>query len=209
MLHSQAGTCDPGVRLVAAVKAKDPVTKSANLIARYMMQIMSIPNRWIIRPQQMRLAAAAGVSTFIFIDDFLGTGDQFAKLVRNEQIASLLSSTYVVYAPLVAHIKGVQHLTSIFRNLKVCTVELLDERHELFHGTSITFADQVNTTEAARFFYYDLLERKGIAITGSARHGYGELELAYSFEHATPNNCLPILWWREGAWQPLFENRIC
>ena len=45
-----------------------------------------------------------GVRTFVFIDDFLGTGDQFIEFVEHEGLSSIIETNYTAYLPLVAHI---------------------------------------------------------------------------------------------------------
>lgn len=207
-LHLHPSMGDPEIRLVAAVKSTDPPGKSAQVIIRYMMQDLSIPRHWIINPWEMKGSAGAGVKMFILVDDFLGTGDQFEGTVLIEQIAPLFASNFVVYAPLTAHIAGIKHLRSRFRELHISPVEVLDETYDLFHSDSGAFGDQVNTPEGAKAFYYELLKNKGIDLSRPERKGYGELGLAYAFEHATPDNSLPILWWREAPWQPLFKHRV-
>jgi hypothetical protein len=173
-----------------------------------MMQDLGIPGQWIIKPWDMRDSIAQGVKVFILIDDFLGTGYQFDHTVMVEQLAPLFASNFVVYAPLTAHADGIAHLRSRFKDLYISPVELLDETYDLFHPESNTFRNQLNTPELAKAFYYELLKNKGIDLSRPERKGYGALGLAYAFEHATPDNSLPILWWREDPWQPLFKHRV-
>jgi hypothetical protein len=206
LLHAQSPKGDPGIRLVAAVTSEDPPGKSAHVVARYMMQDLSIPKRWVIKPWEISQHVNAGINIFIFVDDFLGTGDQFETMVDKEQISSFFSTKFVIYAPLVAHAKGIGRLRSRYKDLRICPVELLDDTYGLFHSDSTVFDDQTNTPSSAKKFYYSLLKRKGM--TAPDRRGFGHLELAYAFEHATPDNCLPILWWREDTWHPLFEHRV-
>lgn len=205
LLRSKSPKGDPSIRLVAAVTSDAPPGKSAHVIARYMMQDLSINKRLIINPWDIGRHASNGVKVFVFIDDFLGTGDQFDRMVLKERAAPFFSSNFVIYAPLVGHTKGIQYLQSQYRNLRVSPVELLDDTYGLFHGDSPAFKDQTNTPESAKRFYYRLLKAKGIF--APERRGFGHLELTYAFEHATPDNCLPILWWRENSWHPLFEHR--
>jgi hypothetical protein len=176
-------------------------------MARYMMQDLSISKRRLSNPWEIRRHINAGANIFIFIDDFLGTGDQFEQVVISEHLASFFSTFYCVYAPLVAHVDGINHLRSKYKHLRLSPVEVLDDSYGLFHATSKAFDDQTNTPTSAKEFYYDLIRKKGINIRGPERRGYGHLELAYAFEHATPDNCLPILWWRKGHWEPLFKHR--
>ena len=198
---------DPGIRLVAAVKQKDPITKSASEISRYMKRSLSISESWIIKPWEVTTFISKGISVFIFIDDFLGTGEQFIELLDEEKIDNeLMKKAYVAYAPLVAHKVGIDNIHKKYPALRIKSVEFLRQEFGVFHPESKCFADGVNTPEAARDFYYELLSARRIKITGSSRHGFGELDLTYAFEHATPDNCLPILWWpHSSAWVPLFD----
>lgn len=207
LLQTEPSIRDSGVRLVAVVKKTDPPGKSAQVIARYMMQDLSISRRRLSNPWEIKRHINNGANIFIFIDDFLGTGDQFDEVVSSEHLAPYFSTFYCVYAPLVAHIEGIKHLRSKYKNLRVSPVEILDDSYGLFHNTSKAFDDQANTPTSAKEFYYELIKKKGINIRGPERRGYGHLELAYAFEHATPDNCLPILWWRKGQWEPLFKHR--
>lgn len=199
---------DPGVRLVAAVTSNDPPGKSAQVIVRYMMQDMGIPRQWIINPWEMSNCVTKGIRVFILVDDFLGTGVQFEGTINQENLEPLFASNFVVYAPLTAHSQGIKHLGLKFKELHLSAVEILDETYDLFHPESSAFNDQLNTPSSAKKFYYDLLKNKGIDLSRPDRKGYGELGLAYAFEHATPDNSLPILWWREEPWQPLFKHRV-
>jgi hypothetical protein len=195
---------DPGIRLVPAVRRSEPFTKSANEIARFMKRYLGIAENLFIAPSQMKLCAKRGIKVFVFIDDFLGTGSQFSTLLREESLdRSLLSKLYVVYAPLVSHNSGRKKLSSGAPELRVRSVEELDATYGLFHEHSVCFEDECNTHESARAFYYELLRKKGLNIT--RKLGYGQLELAYAFEHAAPNNSLPILWYEDSKkWIPLF-----
>jgi hypothetical protein len=80
----------------------------------------------------------------------------------------------------------------------------LDASYGLFHEDSVCFKDECNTPDSAKEFYYELLRKRRLTFT--RKLGYGQLELAYAFEHAAPNNSLPILWYNGGKkWTPLFN----
>jgi hypothetical protein len=196
---------DPGVRLVTAVTQSDPPTKSAHHVGRLLKRHFSVSEDWIIKAWDIGDHFSRGVRIFIFIDDFLGTGDQFEKFYNVENIISH-SGIYAAYVPLVAHAGGIAYLKQHLPIVRVKSVELLTESHAFFHVASKSFEDGINTPDLARSFYYDLLGNRGINLTTSDRGGFGGLELAYIFEHAAPDNCLPILWWRHSSlWTPLFD----
>jgi hypothetical protein len=203
--HLKSSRPDPGIRLVPAVKQSDPLTKSANEIARFMKRHLGLAEKLFIAPSQIDRSAKKGIKVFIFIDDFLGTGTQFSGLLRETGLDKRTESKlYLIYAPLVSHISGKKKLHDEAPTLRVRSVEELDASYGLFHKDSACFKDECNTCESAKVFYYKLLRKKGLQIT--RKLGYGQLELAYAFEHATPNNSLPILWYNESKnWSPLFS----
>lgn len=204
-LERLSGDCDPGIRLVPVWQTTDPISKSAGTILRFMKRHLHVNENWIIQPPDIDSCVTAGVSIFVFVDDFLGTGTQFSDFITAERLRPYLTSAYFVYAPLVAHAIGMQLLETL-PELRVTTTEFLDDRCALFSSTSGYFDDGTNTPDQAREFYYTMLARKRIGIVGPNRTGFGHLELAYAFEHACPDNSLPLLWWSKSPdWHPLFD----
>jgi hypothetical protein len=206
LLRTDPRGADPRLRLVAVVQRDDPPTKSAYVIARHMKRYLRIHESWIITPWGVKESAAKGTQVFVYIDDFLGTGDQFSEITRIETLERTFDATYSVYAPLAGHVRGVAALRTSHPRLKVAPVEVLTEDYSLFSPESPTFDDGVNTPKAAESFYDALLAARGITLYGCDRRGYGGLELAYTFSHAVADNCLPILWYAHSTdWQPLLD----
>jgi len=171
-----------------------------------MKRHLRINESWIITPWGVAESITKGTQVFIYIDDFLGTGDQFSEIAAIEKLPTTFRNSYSVYAPLTAHTRGITALTNSYPQMKVVSVEVLNEEHSLFSPESLTFDDGINTPESAERFYSALLASRGLTLYGSDRHGYGGLELAYAFSHAVPDNCLPILWYSHSAdWHPLFD----
>jgi hypothetical protein len=194
------------VRLVAAVKRADYTHKSAYLISRLMKRQLGVRPQWIAKAWELNQHLKTGAQVFIFIDDFLGTGRQFEELVQQENLDWMFASAYVVYAPFAAHRSGIDYLKKRFPVLRIASAEILDERHDIFDSRARCFDDSVNTPEAAKAFYLDLIKRKGLTIQPSSSLGFGGLGLAYVFEHAVPDNNLPIFWSPgPDAWSPLFD----
>jgi len=197
---------DLRLRLVVVVHRDDPPTKSAYVIARLMKRYLHVNANWIITPWSVADSINQGIRVFVYIDDFLGTGDQFSTVATLERLDSTFGHSYSVYAPLSAHVAGVSNLTVAWPQLKVAPVDFLDRTHSVFDDASLTFDDGKNTPAAAKAFYLDLLVSRGITLSGCERRGYGGLELAYAFSHAVPDNCLPLLWYGDSSkWQPLFD----
>jgi hypothetical protein len=166
---------EPGMRLVSVMRSSDPHSKSSPTLLRHLKRHLLIDERWMIKPSDMAACLNNGVEVFIFVDDFLGTGDQFKELVQSEYLTPLVSSAYTAYCPLAAHQEGVSALNTFLPDLRIRSVEPLDERHELFHPSASCFDDGLNDPMAAKSFYYALLHQRGVDLTGCERRGYGGL----------------------------------
>jgi len=204
-LRKSSPSVDPRVRIIPVVRPDESPTKSGYIVARLLKRNLRINERWIIQPQSIDDHLKKGTAFCLFIDDFLGTGDEFESFVKTLPLDRPFSAVYAAYTPLVAYKQGLVDLRAKFPHLRVMAVETLDESHRLFHPESHCFEDGINEVETVKTFYYDLLDRKGIRIDPAYACGYGRLELAYAFEHAIPDNNLPILWWSSAnGWNPLF-----
>lgn len=197
---------DPGLRFVAVVKHGDPPGKSGDIIARYFKRKFNISQKLLIDATQVLDCHKNGVNCFIFIDDFLGTGDQFKDVIRTQNIQSILPNIFAAYTPLTAHVSGIQAIVADFPSVIISSVETLSEDYSVFNTACNCFADGENNVAAAKAFYCELLRKKGIDEKGANRLGYGGLELAYTFNHAAPDNSLPLFWWYETPnFNPLFD----
>lgn len=197
---------DPKVRLIPVRTSDDSPAKSTHQVLRLMKRNLGIEEQWMVSASEIPDCINKGVRTFIFIDDFLGTGVQFEEFFLTEQLNVYRNNVYMAYLPLAGHETGIAHLNTIFPELHVKPVERLDKSHGLFSSEGQCFKDGTNSSECAKIFYYELLKKKQIQIAGPSRRGYGCLELAYFFSHAAPDNCLPILWWdKTTSWKPLFN----
>lgn len=193
---------DPGIRFVAVRRKADPVTKSSFEILRYMKINFQMAARWMIEPSQIGDAIAQGATVFIFIDDFLGTGNQFCTMCEEEALAPLMDHTSFLYAPLVAHQQGIDRIKGVFHKISVCYVEWLSDGDSFFDAY---FSDVDNSPFRAKLFYESMIEQRELILNPSQYYGYGALELSYGFEHGAPDNSLPLLWIREENWHPLLN----
>lgn len=199
-----SGTIPPLV-IVPVIRSNDPPTKSGPLLARLYRRNLSLNQDLMFWPWQVPELKKAGVTQFLFVDDFLGTGDQFCDFAKSYDLSSNLQGCYAVYAPLVAHKEGVDLIKTNVPSIHVVAVEVIDNRYNLFSEESESFNDGVNSAAAAKAFYDELIKRIQFPLRPDALRGYGKLSLAYAFKHATPDNCLPIIWSQGNNWKPLLE----
>lgn len=201
-----SSSLDPDIRLVAVAKQSDPPHKSSSAILRLMKRRYRIDDKWTVAAWNLPKSGITSNTIVLFIDDFLGTGDQFEKFYAAEGLSTLLANQRKAYLPLAGYSEGCDNLQVKITGLSVQPVELLSNKHRLFHAESECFTDNTNTADGAETFYYELLASRGIDLIGDDRRGFGGLELAYAFQHAAPDNCLPIFWWRDSPqWIPLFD----
>lgn len=191
---------DPMIRMVSVIADDDPVTKSSNEILRFMKRHFHISENWIINPWNIKDEIANGVGLFIFIDDFLGTGHQFEEVGYSTNLGDLIKANYFVYAPLVAHEEGITYLNGVYPKLHIVSSEkLLTGVHSFFNNYFPLEIDE------AKEFYLDMLKKRGLIYSASDSFGYGNLEIVFSFEHASPDNSLQVLHERDNNWVPLFN----
>ena len=194
---------DPLIRVIPVVRDNDPPTKSGFLIARLLKRTLHVNEDWIIRPNNIPTHANS-TTILLFIDDFLGTGNQFIEFLCG--LKDYSKTHYVIYAPLAALEDGINNIKSIFPYLKIACSEQLRATHNVFHPNASCFNDGVNTPAGAKIFQADLFAQFGIPLKGEDQLGYGGAGLAYSFHHACPDNCLPLFWWQQTtSFTPLFD----
>jgi hypothetical protein len=205
-LLSQQDWNEPNIRLVPVIREGHPPTKSGPLIARMYHRFLKLNSSWMMWPWQVHTIRAKDIQTILFVDDFLGTGDQFAHFTETFEYLKNARGVYAVYAPLVAHTTGLKRMREQYPWIRCCSVETLDESYGLFHHESRCFRDEANTIESCLQYYESFYRAKDLhhyyPITRAL--GHGNLGLAYAFQHAIPDNCLPLLWLHTPTWQPLF-----
>jgi hypothetical protein len=191
---------DPLIRLIPAITSSDPVTKSSNEILRFMKRYFRINEKWIANPWKINEEISKGVSCFIFIDDFMGTGHQLDTVIQDAKISQAFNKSLVIYAPLVAHEDGIKLINAKYPDLKISPVETLTAQSHSFFKNYFP-----NEVDNARQFYIDMISQRKFKFTHDNKFGFGNLELTYCFEHATPNNSLQILYAGFDNWNPLFK----
>jgi hypothetical protein len=191
---------DPLIRFVPVIREEDPVTKSSYAILRFMKRHFHISEKWIINPWKIEEHLSNGVKVIVFIDDFMGTGHQFDEACIWQNLSPIIKNNTVIYAPLVAHQKGIDYVLGQYPNINITYVEKLQiETHSFF---SNYFEKE---TVEAKEFYLHLLKKFGISPSTGNEYGYGNMELTFAFEHAAPDNSLEILYARNNGCNPLFN----
>jgi hypothetical protein len=191
------------------------VTDSGYAFDRRARQMLSIDQAHILDPALVvsRLRSGPPVPV-VFVDDFVGSGDQFKKTWQREfdtatgkaSFASIAASGGVgpfFYCPLVCTQHGRAVIQTDCKELEVRPTHLLPEESSANHADSLLWPDALRA-QAAKFIE-DNSVKAGIA--ANKCWGYAGLGLALAFEHGVPDSTLPIIWWEENGWVPLVRRR--
>jgi len=112
----------------------------------------------------------------------------------------------IFFIAIVAYVDGLKRIEKTIDELdtKVIlhTCETLDETCKCF-GEKSRFYSDLKQREAA----FRVAENYGKKLEKKCPLGYGNLQLAVTFEHNCPNDSLPILWSESTVpkWMPLFK----
>lgn len=199
------------------VTGEDPnPTDSGNLFCRKARQILNINEDKIVTPEQAVKHAASG-GTVVFIDDFIGSGDQFLYTWSRiygrsspksfKTVHSTVNFT-AMYISLVATDFGLDNIYQKAPSVAVSTTHTLTSR-STFQGLEIA-DEKKRSLESFIAKYSSRLKPKEEYIANNPRwlkYGYKERGLMFGFEHSIPDATLPIFWAPGDNWEPLIERR--
>lgn len=153
----------------------------------------------------------------VFVDDFVGSGNQFRDTWHREYSVSGASHSFAeaqksglipqaYYAPAICTSYGLGRLSRSCPGVTINPGNLLSEFYSVFHPSSLVWPQSlllegqqmVRNVSAALGFPCDKSEW-GI-------EGFHGLGLALGFYHKTPDATLPIFRYDKGGWHPLVSN---
>lgn len=194
------------IRLAPVIGHLAPPTKSGPYILRLVQRRFQLHNDWLVWPHL--LSEAGKVTDLYFVDDFCGTGDQFDKFLKGIHFDRFLQANpkvNITYLVTTIHTRGRDRLAKDYPYVRLKWAELLDDSHAVLEASCLArykvkgFADKISAQ------YAQALIDLSLPRDGKMADGFGELALAYSFAHATPNNTLPIFWMSTQHLTPLLD----
>lgn len=143
----------------------------------------------------------------VFVDDFVGTGNQFRATWERENFRTVASDSRssFYYCPAFCTERGARELERHCPEVKIRPGHFIPARYSAVARDSILWRpDQV---EGAIEFLRRASARAGIPDTGGTQvndwQGFWRLGLAFAFHNSVPDATLPIFYWSENGWQPL------
>lgn len=178
--------------------------KSGSVIIRQ-FQREGVSKVLTCKPENLSMLPAS-VRCLIFVDDMLGTGKQFSGFADYYKLDTYASSHAIIYCPLIAHQKGLDRLAAKYSWLTLLPVEVFGAAHEFYRGatqdTTLWAIDGANKVDDIRAFVKTLCDKRNIPYTT-----HHSLNLLLGFEHATPNNSLPLLYAESPQWHYLLKRQ--
>ncbi len=199
----RSGDATHPVRFVAVDGGQVP-GKSGEVIIRQ-FQRDGVSKALTCRPENLG-SLPATVKCLVFVDDMLGTGKQFSGFAAQYKLDTYAKTHAVIYCPLIAHQKGLDALATKFPWLTLLPVEVFGAAHQFYQGATksptLWAIDGVNLVDEVRAFVKALCAKRNIPAT--TKHS---LNLLLGFEHATPNNSLPLLYAESAQWNFLLKRQ--
>lgn len=198
---------------------KPSVTDSGFTFARKARQVLQIPEERIKSPEAvLDLLFRSGPSPVVFVDDFVGTGNQFIHTwFRTYDVPSARSASFFrfalvrgaqfFYCPIFCTQFGFDELQRRCRDVTLSPAHILSPRYSAIAPDSLLWTD--NLRPYASQFLEAVSKRAGIPDTGGTTpndwRGFGKLGLALALGGSVPDATLPILYWEQNGWRPLIR----
>jgi len=205
--------------LITHVVGENPsVTDSGLLFARKSRQLLEVGESRILSPKEVltELYFKGGSRPVVFVDDFVGSGEQFVKTWRREEslaggvtvsferIASVRRNDFF-YCTLLSTQGGHDRLLRQVPRVKICAAHVLSSKYSALSADSLIWPEPLKPTAVQ--FIYEASMRAGIPDTDGADvndwQGFNKQGLGLAFAHSVPDATLPIFYWEQNDWNPL------
>jgi hypothetical protein len=207
--------------IISPVRGERPsVTDSGLTFARKAKKLLDIPEERIMAPEDALRALLVRPRPVVFVDDFLGSGNQCHTTWHRQvevrpsvshSFASLAShgTSRFFYIPLVATQKGLDWVGKNCVGLEVHPAHVLPETYNAIHKESVIWPEHLR--EQAGKFLEKVSARAGIPDNNGNVNdwrGFHKLGLTIAFfNDAVPDATLPLFYWEENNWKPLLRRR--
>ena len=192
-------------------------TDSGHIFARLVRDYLGIPETQIRAPKEvLQSLLDNGPRPVIFVDDFVGSGLQFATtwnrqyslncgIMQSFKNLAAIQTAQFFYASVMATNDGFSLIRKACPEVVLSTAHELHPRYSLLHPECFLWPDSLRPT--AVDFLRTASLRAGIPDSDGNHvddwQGFHKLGLAIAFEHGTPDATVAILRWKSNGWHPL------
>ena len=202
--------------VVTLVTGEEPnVTDSSHVFARK-ARAFGIPQERIMSPQEAcQKIQSASSGAVVFVDDFVGSGNQFiatwTRTYRTShesfRILAPMSGAKFYYCPAFCTELGLRQINQVCPEVSVSPGVFIPANYGALDSESIIWPSHLKST--AEDFLRTSSTRAGIPDTGGNKpddwRGFASLGLTFAFEDSVPDATLPIIYWEQNGWHPLMR----
>jgi hypothetical protein len=202
--------------LITCVRGETPnPTDSGYHFLRMARQKLGIPESRILEPEHaLALLMKTGPRPVIFVDDFVGSGQQCIatwsrevgivtppQMMSFKRYSASVRGARFIYCPLFCTDYGKSRIEAECPGVLLRPAHFLPPEYGAFATDSnIWPADLAATAES----FIDAASARA-GIPQNMRRGFHNLGLALGFEHSIPDATLPLFYWNQNGWKPLVE----
>ena len=192
-------------------------TDSGNLFTRKLRDHLGIREDSIMSPQ-LALSNLSAFRRVIFVDDFVGSGNQFIETWRRPYEARGLRTSFAqearrvsvqfLYCPCICTDYGFTRIAKHAPNVTLLPAHVLQPDDNAASASSRVWQG-IDGAEAIRHLR-NASARAGYTSTDGSPNdwrGFHSLGLLLGFAHGVPDASLPLLYSRKNNWIPLLNRR--
>lgn len=187
-------------------------TDSGYFLCRRTRQVLNVDESQI-KIASEALKAAENGQPVVFVDDFIGSGDQFLTTWQDRSTGTSFEAVQskagfaAIYVSLVGTETGIANIGLRAPAVAVCVTHKIDNRGTLWglQASTPSLYSQIDSLlkkYTPRLTPQDTYMHQKQYLT----YGYKHRGLFFAFEHSVPDATLPIFWCRgTNNWEPLIE----
>lgn len=194
---------------------------SGYIFTRLARDVLGIDESQILSPAQaLERLRQSPKGNVVFVDDFVGSGEQFEDTwgkvheLSGYSHASFKSTVLAIgsntvgfyYCPLIATETGRNLIRNVCPLVRIFPAHVLPESYSALSPQSVIWREDMR--ESGPQFIQRVSDRAGIPDLDGGEgcwRGYRKLGLALAFSHGWPDAILPIFTLDDGRWKPLLK----
>lgn len=203
--------------LITSVTGEQPsITDSGLSFARKAKQFLGIPESRILANDLVLEELQKKPRPVVFVDDFVGSGNQFNETWEREYSLSNLTtasfkeiaknqSDQFFYTPLICTEYGFARIRAKCPEVIVDPAHTISDKYNVFDDNSLIWPQHLQS--GAKKFIQNASERAGIDVSVPSNWmGFHRLGLTVAFADAIPDATLPLFSWDKNGWNPLIRS---
>ncbi len=188
------------------------ISDSGALFTRLVRQELDFPQANLKdNAGTVKLILESGLRSVIFVDDFVGSGNQFVETIHREieiddekftffQCLERFPDLNLYYIPIYSTEFGSKRIREKCGRVILSPVFLLDDTHSVMNPKSYIWDEMYSKEE---IFEFVVTASRRAGIPDDQIMGFCGLSLGMAFQHCVPDATLPLFYHNSENWKPL------